>query len=175
MEQKLLVFAYPELSEKDYNLIENHRRKHDTLQPILGPHFTLVFPVKNISEKVFTDEIEEQIKGIEPFSFTIRCATINKDAFVENFYTFLVPDEGHSQIMKMHDKLYSGKLSEHRLLDVDYIPHITIGNSTNIMTCKKMADDWNANNFEITGKISHIDVAKYEGAATLKRIKLTKK
>ncbi len=175
MELKLLVLAYPELSEKDYNLIENHRIKHDSLQPILGPHFTMVFPVKNISEKSFTDEIETQVKEIEPFTFTIRCATINKDAFAENFYTFLVPDEGHSQIVKMHDKLYSSKLFPHQRLDIDFIPHLTIGNSTNILACKKMADNWNAKNFEITGKISHIDVAKYESATTLKRIKLTKK
>lgn len=175
MEQKLLVFAYPELSPGDYSLIENHRKQHDSLQPLLGPHFTLVFPVKNISEKIFIDEIEKQLKGIESFSFTIRCATINKDAFAEKFYTFLVPDEGHSRIVKLHDKLYSGRLSEHLLLDVDFIPHITIGSSNDIMSCKKMADDWNSRNIEITGKISHIDIAQYEGAMTLKRIKLLNK
>jgi len=169
---KLLAVAYPELSEKDLNRIESYRKEHDTLYKIIRTHFTLVFPVKDFSEKIFTEEIKTQLKGIEPFSFTIRSATINKDSFVENYYGFLVPDEGYSNILKLHDKLYSGKLLPYRQLDIDFIPHITIGNSTNIMSCKKMADDWNSHDFEISGIISSVDIVNYEGATTLEKIKL---
>jgi len=168
---KLLTVAYPELSEKDYNLIENYRREHDSLYDVIRTHFTLVFPVRDFSEKIFTEEIKKQIQGTEPFSFTLRSATINKDAFVDNYYAFLVPDEGHSNIIKLHDKLYSGRLSAYHRLDVDFIPHITIGNSTNILACKKMADDWNSHDFEITGKISSVDIVNYEQATTLEKIK----
>ncbi|MBN8569182.1 MAG: 2'-5' RNA ligase family protein [Ignavibacteria bacterium] len=169
---KLLAVAYPELSEKDYDLIEKYRREHDSLYDIIRTHFTLVFPVRDFSEKIFTEEIKKQLQGIQPFSFTLRSATINKDAFTENYYAFLVPDEGHSNIIKLHDKLYSGRLSPYHRMDIDFIPHITIGNSINISACKKMVDDWNSNDFEITGRISSIDIVNYEGATTLKKINL---
>jgi 2'-5' RNA ligase len=169
---KLLAVAYPELNEKDYQLIESYRREHDTLYEIIRTHFTLVFPVKDFSEKIFTAEIKNQLKGIDPFSFFIRSATINKDAFTENYYAFLVPDEGHSNIIKMHDKLYSGRLFPYQRLDIDFIPHITIGNSTNIMACKKMVDDWNSGDFEISGRITSLDIVNYEQATTLEKIKL---
>lgn len=169
---KLLAVAYPELSKKDYTLIENYRREHDSLYNIIRTHFTLVFPVKDFSEKIFTEEIKNQLKEVQPFSFTLRSATINKDAFTENYYAFLVPDEGHSRILKLHDKLYSGKLFPHQRLDIDFIPHITLGNSTNIMACKRMVDDWNTNEFEISGTISTLDIVNYEQATTLEKIKL---
>ncbi len=169
---KLLAVAYPELSEKDYNLIENYRREHDSLYDIIRTHFTLVFPVRDFSEKIFTEEIKKQLQGIQPFTFTLRSATINKDAFTENYYAFLVPDEGHSNVIKLHDKLYSGRLSSYLRLDVDFIPHITIGNSINILACKKMVNDWNSQDFEITGKIASIDIVNYEQATTLEKIKL---
>jgi 2'-5' RNA ligase len=169
---KLLAVAYPELSKNDFTLIENYRREHDSLYDIIRTHFTLVFPVKDFSEKVFTEEIKNQLKEVQPFPFTLRSATINKDAFTENYYAFIVPDEGHSNIIKLHDKLYSGRLSSYHRLDIDFIPHITIGNSTDIKACKKMVDDWNSNDFEITGKISAIDIVNYELATTLEKIKL---
>lgn len=169
---KLLAVTYPELSEKDFRIIENYRRQHDSLYSIIRTHFTIVFPVKDFSEKIFTEEIKKQLQGIEPFSFTLRSATINKDAFIDNYYAFLVPDEGQSKIRKMHDKLYSGKLASYHQLDIDFIPHITIGNSTNVIACKKMVDDWNSNDFEITGRISSVDIVNYEGATTLEKIKL---
>jgi len=172
---KLLAVAYPELSEKDFKLIENYRREHDSLYDIIRTHFTLVFPVRDFSEKIFAEEIKKQLQGIQAFTFTLRSATINKDAFTENYYAFLVPDEGHSNIIKLHDKLYCGRLSPYLRLDIDFIPHITIGNSTDIMACKKMVDDWNSNDFEITGKISSIDIINYEKATTLEKIKFLSK
>lgn len=169
---KLLAVAYPELSDKDYTLIENYRREHDSLYNIIRTHFTLVFPVRDFSEKIFTEEIKKQLQGIEPFSFTLRKATINKDAFTENYYAFLVPDEGNNLLKKLNEKLYSGKLSPYKQDDMDFIPHITVGNSTNFLACKKIIDDWNSNDFEITGKIFSIDIVNYEQATTLEKIKL---
>ncbi len=168
---KLLAVAYPELNEKDYKQIENYRKEYDSLYDIIRTHFTLVFPVRDFTEKTFTAEIKTQLKEIEPFSFTVKNATLNKDTFTENYYAFLVPDEGYDGILKMHDKLYSGKLFPYQSRDTKYIPHITIGNSTNIITCKKIIDSWNSYNFEIRGTISSLDIVNYEQATTLEKIK----
>ncbi len=159
----LLAIAYPELNTSDFELIQNCRRVNDKLYyNIIAPHFTFVFPVPGIPVEDFTKEIKTQLAGVKPVSFCIRCATISKDAFSETYHTFLVPDEGYSAIVKLHDKLYSSTLAPHHRLDIDFIPHIGDGNSTDKMICKKIVDNWNANDFAISGTISSVEVINYE-------------
>lgn len=171
---KLLVIAYPKLSEEDLLQIENCRKHNDKMFSVVKPHFTFVFPVDGISIADFSSEIKIQLDQAKPISFCFRCATINKDDFSENYHAFLVPDEGFSQIVKLHDKLYSGKLFIHQRLDIDFIPHITIGNSSDKMICKKMVDEWNAKEFTISGTISSVDIVEFENnkVKTIEKIKL---
>ncbi|MGC8771725.1 MAG: 2'-5' RNA ligase family protein [Brevinematia bacterium] len=158
-----LVLAYPELSKKDYELIQDFRRENDELYyKVVEPHFTIVFPVFDITEKDFITEVREKIKGVKSFSFSLRCATINKDAFSNYYHVFLVPDEGYSNIVKIHDRLYSGLLKDNHRLDVDFIPHIGIANSVDKYKCKRLVDYWNSKEFEINGTISKITIIKYE-------------
>jgi len=158
----LLVVAYPNLKEEDYNRIQQFRKKHDELYySIIEPHFTIVFPVFDSYENEFINEIEEKSKDIKKFNFTIRCATINKDAFSEYYHIFLVPDEGYSHIVKLHDVLYSELLFKNLRLDIDFIPHIGIGNSKNKYTCKKLADQWNSVDFSISGSITKLTAIEY--------------
>lgn len=98
------------------------------------------------------------------FDFIIRCATINKDAFSDYYHIFLVPDEGYSRIIKLHDKLYSDKLKNNLCLDLDFIPHIGIGNSIDKYTCKKMVDEWNEKDFSISGRITHLTIVNYKNS-----------
>ncbi len=72
-----------------------------------------------------------------------------------------MPDEGYSQIIKMHDKLYSGKLKENLRLDIDFVPHIGIGNSKNKFACKKMVDELNEKDICINGIISNLTLVEY--------------
>ena len=42
----LVVLAYPEIAESDYERIQNFRKHHDELYyRVVEPHFTLVFPL----------------------------------------------------------------------------------------------------------------------------------
>ncbi len=160
-----LVIAYPQLSIEDLKQIQDYRSQNDALYyNVIAPHFTLVFPVFDVSENDFIDEVRTKAKYFEKTRFTIRCAVINKDAFSDYFHTFLVPDEGFSKIVKWHDILYSDKLKNNLKLDIDFIPHITIGNSTDKFLCKKMVDTWNEKEFEISGLITHITIIKYENS-----------
>jgi 2'-5' RNA ligase len=171
---KLLVIAYPKLTDEDLLRIENFRKENDKMFDVVRPHFTFVFPVADISVADFTAEIKEQLKQAEPISFCLRCSTINKDDFSEYYHAFIVPDEGFSQIVKLHDKLYSDKLFIHQRLDIDFIPHITIGNSKDKLVCKKMVDEWNSKTFLITGTVSTLDIAQYENdkVTTIEKITL---
>ena len=47
-------------------------------------------------------------------------------------------------------------------MDIDFIPHIGIGNSKDKYKCKKMVDEWNENDFSIAGTISQLSIVKYE-------------
>ena len=135
---------------------------------MVEPHFTIVFPVFNQTETDFIAEIKKQVGKFNSFNFVLRCATINKDTFNEYFHTFLVPDEGYSNIVKIHDGFYSGILKENHRLDLDFVPHIGIGNSLNKLDCKKMVDEWNKDEFEIFGTVKNLTIVEYENNNVLK-------
>lgn len=164
-----LVLAYPEITIDDFDRIQNYRRNNDKLYyKVVDPHFTVVFPVFDITENEFIKEVKDKSADIKKFNFIIRCATINKDAFSDYYHTFLVPDEGYSNIVKLHDRLYSDKLQNDLRLDIDFVPHIGIGNSRDKYLCKKMADEWNEKEFSISGKITHLTVVNYENDTVTK-------
>ena len=164
-----LVLAYPDLTSKNFDQIQNCRKDNDELFfKVVEPHFTIVFPVFNISEDEFVREVKDKSECLTKFDFVIRCATINKDAFSDYYHTFLVPDEGYSRIVKLHDKLYSEKLKDNLRLDIDFIPHIGIGNSKDKFLSKKMVDEWNENEFSISGTILRLTVVNYENGIVTK-------
>lgn len=170
-----LVLAYPELTSESFDSIQRYREDNDKLFfKVVKPHFTLVFPVFDISEDKFIEEVKNKSLNFERFDFTIRCATINKDAFTDYFHAFLVPDEGYSRIVRLHDKLYSDILKHNLRLDIEYVPHIGIGNSQDRYQCKKMIDEWNDKDFELSGTISRLTIVRYEDSSvtTLEEIEL---
>lgn len=156
-----LVLAYPTLHKSDYDLIQSHRKDHDRQYSVVDPHFTVVFSTENVASEKFISEIKNKSKDIRKINFTIRRATINKDAFSDYYYIFLVPDEGSSDILKLHDKLYSEILASNLRLDLDFIPHITIGNSKDKFDCKRIVDEWNSRNFCIKGGIDKLTIVEH--------------
>jgi len=171
-----LVIAYPDLTKNDFDKIQRYREQNDKLFfKIVDPHFTIVFPIFDMTENEFINEVRLQATNIEKFSFKIRCSTINKDSFSDHYHAFLVPDEGFSNIVKLHDKIYCDKLKDNLRLDIDFIPHIGIGNSLDKNFCKSMVDEWNRNDFLIAGSVSKLTIVKYEndkGITEMKNINL---
>lgn len=159
----LLVIAVPEFSDDDFDLIQSFRAENDALfYDVVEPHFTLVFPVFDASIDAFKQEVVEKSRGYLPFDIKIRCATINKDAFNDYYHTFLVPDEGFSNLIKLHDSLYSGLLENNLRLDIDFIPHIGVGNDENSKKCQDMVQFWNNQDFCISGRISKLQVVDFD-------------
>lgn len=168
-----LALAYPELSSEDLESIQGYRQQHDELYyKVVDPHFTLVFPVTDTPKEVFIEEVNERAKGFRKIDFVIRCATINKDAFSEYYHIFLVPDKGYSKIIKLHDSLYRGILKDNLRLDIDFIPHIGVGNSKDRFLCKKLVDQWNKKEFSIRGTISGLTVVEYENGVVTDLVKV---
>ncbi len=170
-----LVVAYPKLENTDFNLIQDYRKDHDLrYYSLIKPHVTLVFAIDNIAEKAFIQEVEEKITNFSSFKLTFNVATINLDNSGEFYHEFLVPDIGNSDIIKLHDKLYSGLFKTNLRLDIDYIPHISIGNSDDVETTKARIDKLNNAGVAMTGEIDSIDIIEYKdnNIATIKHLKL---
>jgi len=170
-----VALSYPKLNDADFTWIQNHRKFHDKLYfNMVKPHFAIVFPSFNLTIDQFINEIYGKCKNTSPITFKIRSAVVNKDAFIDTYHEFLVPDEGHSDIIKLHDVIYSESLFPELRLDIDYIPHIGIGNSKDPLKCKKNVDEINNSIIEISGIINSIDIAQYDenGIVTIDRLSL---
>jgi hypothetical protein len=161
-EEALLVLAYPDLYEKDRAWITEFRKRNDPLfYGIAEPHFTLVFPTFGINYEVFLSEMMEKSRNLCRFKFFIRCAMMNNDRLSDYYHVFLSPDEGHSNIVKTHDHLYSGIIRDTLRLDVDFYSHIAIGSSLDPEECKRHVDSINSQNLAIEGSVKSLTVVSY--------------
>lgn len=161
----LAVVAYPELDTKDREWVESIRAEHDALSgDIIAAHITLVFPVFDMDEATITNHVKTVARDAESIDFVMRCAVLTApDVAHDNLtHVFLVPDEGFSRIVKLHDRLYSGPLASKLRLDLPFMPHMGVGNDLDPMACKRLADRLNAENFEIAGRITALDILRYE-------------
>jgi hypothetical protein len=92
---------------------------------------------------------------------------VNHTPVHKSYYTFLVPDEGLSDIVKLHDAAYTGFMSDFLQLDTPYLPHITVGISEASFVCKNLVDKINAENIEIVGRITNVEIVDLdEGVIT---------
>jgi 2'-5' RNA ligase len=159
----LLVVAYPSIDKKEFQWIQSIRKEHDVrYYKVIEPHFTIVFPVEEISVDMFTSHVQKILDKIGTFFFVLRCAQIVKDSF-SNFYDlFLIPEEGYRLFVKLHDALYTGPLEKELRLDIPFIPHLGIANSIDPQKCKTLADKINSKNLEIVGAINKLDLVSFE-------------
>lgn len=81
----------------------------------------------------------------------------------EYSYVFLVPDEGMSSIIRLHDLIYSGDLSSSLRLDIPFVPHITVASSKNLSHCKSLCDRINSERLEIRGEVHELALVIEDG------------
>lgn len=160
----LLVLAFPEISESDFNFIQEFRKKNDRHYSLFPPHFTIVFPAFGIEEEEFTEHVINKTKNCKKIDFTLNCAVSVKDFLSEYRDVFLIPDKGNSAIVKLHDALYTGILITHLRLDIPFMPHMNIGNDVDQFHCINLANELNAQDISIQGTISRLSIARYDGS-----------
>jgi len=158
----LAVVAYPKLSEKDKSWIEAYRKEHDAYYDLVPAHFSFVFPDFNNQKDDFIKEVILKSKGVRKIGFRLRSAIRNNDRTNEYWHVLLVPDEGFSEVVKLHGLLYSGLFKKQERLDLDFIPHIAIANSTIPEECKRLVNEVNAMNIDISGTIDKLDIIQYQ-------------
>ncbi len=162
----LLLVSYPRVSMRDDEWLASLRLRYPGLTPSsLAPHFTLVFPIADADERQIAEHIRAQVRGRRAIPFVLRSAMSIKDYASEEYFVFLVPDEGASGILKLHDRLYTGPLAPYLRPDLPFTPHVTVGHSLDGRLCRQVADELNAEDFVVPGIVAHLDLIEKDGAS----------
>lgn len=160
----LAVVNYPTLADDDGKWIQSVRQEHDPLYfDVIGPHFTLVFPTEGVSESALIDHVRRHVPDSPAFDVVFRCAILGDPDFLDHAHAFLTPDEGFSDVVRLHDRLYTGLLASELRLDLPFIPHVGIASTSTPEACKAVVDEINAEEFEIRGRVDTLDVIGYDG------------
>lgn len=171
----LLAISYPSIDGKDFDWIQNIRREHDRESfEIINPHFTLVFPVNGISQEDLTNHTSNICAKSKIISFSMHRAMTVFDKFSGKWFTFIAPLKGFDEIAEIHSRLYTGILQNKLLLDVPYVPHITVGKFDDENSCRKLTEKLNKERFGIEGTIDSINIVslKNNKVNNLKKITL---
>lgn len=94
-----------------------------------------------------------------------RCAIVGDPDFRDHAHAFLIPDEGFSDVVRLHDRFYTGPLAGELRLDSPFLPHVGIANAPTPEACKAIVDELNAEEFEIQGRVETVSVIGYGGQA----------
>lgn len=161
-----LCLAYPTIDRNDRELIHEFRRLHDAKYvDVVDAHWTMIFPgsTKDFDSSDLHDHIARVAANFSPINFICRYALVYDDDGSDDYYIFLVPDEGFSQISLLHDALYSGMMRPYLRLDIPYVPHVGIATSTDKDHLYRLATEWNDRRREIRGRIDSLTLSSYDG------------
>jgi hypothetical protein len=162
----LAVVNYPTLSDDDFAWIQSLRREHDGLYfDVIDPHLPFVFPTDEVAEATLIDHVQRHTRVTSPFEVVFRCVLLGDPDFQDHAHAFLIPDEGFSDVVHLHDRLYTGPLASELQLDLPFLPHVGIANAPTPEACKTIVDDLNARAFEIRGRVETMNVIGYDGTA----------
>jgi len=163
-----LVIAYPQISDNDYDWIQTIRKISDPMYfNIVRPHITLVFGTEKLSVEELSVHTRNKLISFRPITILLDSAKVVEDDSKKLFHTFLVPSEGYKEIIDLHDEFYTGKLENELRLDIPFIPHIGIGTSTNKTEMNELADDINAKDITIKGKLEKVSIVQYDGSKVM--------
>ena len=162
----LLSVAYPTICEVDFARLRAFRELHDqSYVEVIAPHWTMIFP--GSSEGIDQGDLEKRVAEVaarnKQIDFVCRYALVYDDDSSDDYYIFLVPDEGFSAISLLHDELYSGFMRDRLRLDIPFVPHIGIATHKDRDHLYDLATAWNQNATEIRGSIDSLTLCSYDG------------
>ena len=116
------MILFPQFN--NIEVIKNIRGKYDPLANCIAPHISIVFPFEsNMPSIKLKEHINEALKGIKKFNIQLKDITGD----FRDGYLFLNVKKGNDQVIKLHDKLYSGILRSFLYKKITYCPHLTLG------------------------------------------------
>ena len=122
----LAVICPLDIAADDRAWIEGLRAQHDPQHDLVAAHFTLVFPMADVSASRLARHVEQIASHTAAIGFQLSSARAVRDRFAPRSHVFLTPDEGDAEIRRLHGILYGGELSSSLRKDVPYHPHVTV-------------------------------------------------
>jgi 2'-5' RNA ligase len=118
-----MIYALVHFPNIDARHIDQLRRKYDPQVELIEPHITFMFP---ISAVIGTDPVVYHLGNVlnrwKSFPIHLRGLQISSDD-----HLFLLLEEGHANVVRLHDEIYTGRLADHHRKDIPYVPHLTLG------------------------------------------------
>lgn len=168
----LVILSRPVWAATDRAWLKALRDRHGGayFDPSLGPHVTLVFPVEEVEESAAVSHLHAVVSDTPSFEAAFRAVLPVKDDFSSDTFLYLVPDEGLSGIVRLHDRLYSGPLADALRLDIPYIPHVTLGRFSSARIAKALADDLNAQDPVLATRVETVELCRLTDGSAPHRI-----
>jgi 2'-5' RNA ligase len=158
-----LAIICPEFSAKDYEWIQDWRRKHDAvLAEQVLPHFTLVFPVGGWSLREFSQEVHARLSDMKSFEIALTNAAVRHDKITGDEIDALVPGVGAVELNKLHAALYAGEFASEAQPDLVYHSHLTIGRSKDAEAAYKRISELNKIGVAIRCLATSINIVSYK-------------
>jgi 2'-5' RNA ligase len=157
MDRQLYVLAFPELGA-DRAFVETFRARHDAAKATLvAAHVTLVFGTEALSEADFIAYATGVARATLGFDVTFTSAMAHP-GHPSGAHVFLIPDQGHAEILTLHDRLYAGPLAGELRADLPFVPHMTIATVQDMRTADALATRVNADGVRVRGSIRSLSV-----------------
>lgn len=149
---------------EDIGKIQEIRNKYDKLASLVPPHITLAFPFTDeISNTELIEKLSNLLKNFSPFDTTFSGISLSNDNYI-----FLNCIKGTENIIKLHDEIYKKILTNHKKKSITYVPHITLGQASNI-------DEFKNFDYKFTTLIDEISIeliGENEESIIIKNLKL---
>lgn len=160
----LYTIACPQVDASAQAFIDGLRRQHDPQVDVVAPHFTLVFGCTAVPQADYLAHVAAIARHTPAIRFHCRHAMLHASGPDGIEHVFLVPDEGHSAIARLHDRLYTGVLAPHLRLEIPYVPHITVASTRDIAAAKALCDRLNQGGIDIAGQLRSLTVGMLQGS-----------
>src|SRR5262249_2846299 len=118
-----MLYALVHYPAIDLRLIDGLRSKYDPQFRLIAPHITIMFPaLDSIGERSLVSHIEGVLHRWKSFPIRLKGLQQSWDE-----YLFLLLNKGEEDVIRLHDEIYTGLLSEYRDEVRPFIPHVTLG------------------------------------------------
>ena len=147
----IFTVAMPKWSAEAQTLVQGFRRAHDPQFGLIEPHFTLVFGAALEAEPCIA-HVRAVAQESPPLPFKLSHAMLYYTGDGPA-YVFLVASEGAAGLTRLYRHLHGGPLASSLRLDKPFVPHITIAAVDDPAAALRVADEWNAQNINLSGEI----------------------
>ncbi len=155
-----LVLSCPSFAGDDLTLIQETRNRLDPDNVnLIPPHFTHVMPLELSWQRTIETAAKELAEQFAPLEFEVKTLTILDDPETgEQFLVLILKD--YEPLLKLHFMMYE-RMGLPAPFGEDWIPHLTIGISSNRQMLIEEAKTLKASVVGISGVIDSIEIIKW--------------